>query len=101
MTRSCSCKLEANRLVGVQAVNKVASKTAIPSVLKNALKELAFLAGRMVLGAGVGTFVDSMFYFMIFAKKQSRKGRKPQFMSSRACLHICLDSHFTGYYDEF
>lgn len=102
MKRSCSCKFDENIPVGVHAVKSVASRIAIPSVLKKALNERVFRAGREAgFGAEVGSFVDSMFYFMIFPKKQSRKGRNVQFMLSKIWIHICLDAHFTGNYDEF
>src|SRR5258706_12629257 len=78
MRRSCSCKLLGNRLVGVQAVKSVANRTAMPSVLRKALTGRGFRAGLGIdraRGAVACSFVDSMFYIIIFCIKGTRKGR--------------------------
>jgi uncharacterized membrane protein len=57
--------LLANKLLGVHAVKRVASKTATPSVVVKAFAVRGFGAG---LRSGLETgcwFVDSMFYIII------------------------------------
>ena len=91
MRLSWSCKLLANRLLGVHAVKRVASNTATPSVVAKAFTARGLRTAGLVCGAsrtscsgaggfdsvsGMGCgFVDSMFYGVILPQKRAVKER--------------------------
>jgi hypothetical protein len=68
------------------------------------LTEGGFRAGLEVgrgNGTGVCSFVDSMFYIMIFRIKGTRKGRIMVFASSIQAWDFFLDAPYARHYDEF
>src|SRR5690242_6080311 len=103
MRRNCSERLLANRLFGVQAVNRVASSMAIQAVVIKAFTCRGLGAGLVAgLGRGGsgGSFVDSMFYIMIFCKKRTRKGRIMVFGLSIHRGVFLLDALLCRHYHE-